>query len=67
MQSAFTNCSVFDMKYLEALFAGSQFPDGSFMIDDLKQIQDFQKIFMETIAEIRQHNMFTFPVELVAA
>ena len=62
MQSAFTNCSVFDMKYLEALFAGSQFPDGSFMIDDLKEIQDFQKVFMETIAEIRQHNMFTFPV-----
>ena len=62
MQSAFTNCSVFDMKYLEALFAGSQFPDGSFMIDDLKEIQEFQKIFMETIAEIRQHNMFTFPV-----
>jgi len=62
MQSAFTNCSVFDMAYLEALFAGSQFPDGSFMIDDLKEIQDFQKVFMETIAEIRQHNMFTFPV-----
>ena len=62
MQSAFTNCSVFDMKYLEALFAGAQFPDGSFMIDDLKEIQEFQKVFMETIAEIRQHNMFTFPV-----
>ena len=62
MQSAFTNCSVFDMSYLEALFGGSQFPDGSFMIDDLKEIQQFQKVFMETIAEIRQHNMFTFPV-----
>jgi len=62
MQSAFTNCSVFDMAYLEALFGGTQFPDGSFMIDDLKEIQDFQKVFMETIAEIRQHNMFTFPV-----
>ena len=62
MQSAFTNCSVFDMAYLEALFGGAQFPDGSYMIDDLKEIQDFQKIFMETIAEIRQHNMFTFPV-----
>ena len=62
MQSAFTNCSVFDMAYLEALFGGAQFPDGSFMIDDLKEIQDFQKVFMETIAEIRQHNMFTFPV-----
>ena len=32
------------------------------MIDDLKEIQEFQKVFMETIAEIRQHNMFTFPV-----
>ena len=62
MQSAFTNCSAFDMAYLEALFGGSTFPDGSFMIDDLQAIQDFQKVFMETIAEIRQHNMFTFPV-----
>ena len=62
MQSAFTNCSVFDMPYLEALFGGAQFPDGSFMIDDLHEIQEFQKVFMETIAEIRQHNMFTFPV-----
>lgn len=62
MQSAFTNCSVFDMPYLEALFSGSEFPDGSFMIDSLKEIQEFQKIFMEVVAEIRQHNMFTFPV-----
>ena len=62
MQSAFTNCSVFDMAYLEGLFAGSLFPDGSFMLDELKEIQEFQKVFMETIAEIRQHNMFTFPV-----
>jgi len=50
------------MPYLEALFAGSQFPDGSFMFDSLKEIQNFQKIFMEVVAEIRQHNMFTFPV-----
>ena len=62
MQSAFTNCSVFDMPYLEALFGGSQFPDGSFMIDSLYEIREFQKVFMEVIAEIRQHNMFTFPV-----
>lgn len=62
MQSAFTNCSVFDMSYLEALFGGSQFPDGSFMIDDLKEIQDFQKVFMQEVAEIRSHNMMTFPV-----
>ena len=37
------------------------------MIDDLHEIQEFQKVFMETIAEIRNHNMFTFPVKVIAA
>lgn len=67
MQSAFTNCSVFDMPYLEALFGGAEFPDGSFMIDSLREIQKFQKVFMEVVAEIRQHNMMTFPVKVIAA
>ena len=62
MQSAFTNCSVFDMPYLEALFGGSEFPDGSFMIDSLEEIKEFQKVFMEVVADIRQKNMMTFPV-----
>ena len=62
MQSAFTNVSVFDEPYLEALFGGSKFPDGSFMIDSLNEIKGFQKLFMEEVSEIRSHNMFTFPV-----
>lgn len=62
MQSAFTNVSVFDHSYLEALFGGSVFPDGSFMIDSLDEICEFQKVFMEVVADIRSHNMFTFPV-----
>ena len=62
MQSAFTNVSIFDGPYLEALFGGSEFPDGSFMIDSLDEIKDFQKLFMEVVSEIRSHNMFTFPV-----
>lgn len=62
IQSAFTNVSVFDMPYLEALFGGSEFPDGSFMFDALEEIQEFQKLFMEVVAEIREQNMFTFPV-----
>ena len=62
MQSAFTNVSVFDEPYLEALFGGSEFPDGTFMIDELNEIKEFQKLFMEVVADIRQHNMFTFPV-----
>lgn len=62
MQSAFTNVSVFDEPYLEALFGGAEFPDGSFMIDSLSEIKEFQKTFMEVVAEIRSRNMFTFPV-----
>ena len=62
MQSAFTNVSVFDEPYLEALFGGAEFPDGSFMIDELQGIKEFQKLFMKVVADIRSHNMFTFPV-----
>lgn len=62
MQSAFTNVSVFDSEYLEALFGGATFPDGSFMIDELDEIKEFQKVFMDVVSEIRSHNMFTFPV-----
>lgn len=61
-QSAFTNISVFDGPYLDALFGGAEFPDGTFMVDELDEIKQFQIIFMEVVAEIRQHNMFTFPV-----
>lgn len=62
MQSAFTNVSIFDTPYLEALFGGSTFPNGDLMIDAIDEIKEFQKVFMEVIAEIRSHNMFTFPV-----
>lgn len=62
MQSAFTNVSIFDGPYLEALFGGAEFPDGSFMVDHLDEIKEFQKVFMEEVADIRSHNMFTFPV-----
>ena len=62
MQSAFTNVSVFDGPYLEALFGGSTFPDGTFMIDYIDEIKEFQKIFMEVTADISSKNMMTFPV-----
>ena len=62
LQSAFTNVSVFDNEYLMALFGGAEFPDGSFMVDELDGIKDFQKLFMAEVAEIRHKNMFTFPV-----
>ena len=62
LQSAFTNVSIFDEPYLEALFGGATFPDGSFMIDSISEIKEFQKTFMEVVSDIRSHNMFTFPV-----
>ena len=61
-QSAFTNTSVFDRPYFEALFGGSEFPNGEFMIDFEEEIIEFQKLYMETVADIRSKNMFTFPV-----
>ena len=66
-QSAFTNTSVFDRPYFEALFGGSLFPDGSFMIDYEEEIIEFQKWYMEVMSSIRSENMFTFPVEKLAA
>lgn len=66
IQSAFTNTSVFDHPYLEALFGGAEFPDGSFMIDELENIMDFQKLYMQTMSEIRSKNMMTFPVSSIS-
>lgn len=65
-QSAFTNTSVFDRPYFEALFGGSEFPDGTFMIDYEEEIIEFQKWYMEVMAEIRHKNMFTFPVSTIS-
>lgn len=66
IQSAFTNTSVFDRPYLEALFGGSVFPDGAYMVDELDGIMEFQKLFLETMSEIRSKNMMTFPVNSIS-
>lgn len=66
IQSAFTNTSIFDHPYYEALFGGSTFPDGSFMIDVEEEVIEFQKLFMETMSECRSHNMMTFPVNSIS-
>ena len=65
-QSAFTNTSIFDHPYFEALFGGNSFPDGTFMIDYEEEIIEFQKWYMEEMAEIRKQNMFTFPVSSIS-
>lgn len=61
-QSAFTNVSIFDRSYLESLFGGMEFPDGTYAIDHIEDLIEFQKVFMEVVSEIREENMFTYPV-----
>lgn len=66
VQSAFTNTSIFDRPYLEALFGGMTFPDGSLVYDELDEIIKFQKLFMDTLHEIREKNMMTYPVNTIS-
>jgi len=61
-QSAFTNVSIFDRPYLESLFGGMEFPDGTLAIDHIEDLIECQKVFMEVVSEIRETNMFTYPV-----
>lgn len=62
IQSAFTNITIFDRPYLEALFGGKEFPDGTFIIDYIDEIMEYQKAFMNVVSKIRSENMMTFPV-----
>lgn len=61
-QSAFTNVSIFDRPYLESLFGGMQFPDGTLAIDHIEDLIECQKVFMEVVSQVREENMFTYPV-----
>lgn len=61
-QSAFTNFSIFDRPYLESLFGGKTYPDGTFVIDEIDNLIEYEKAFMNVVSEIRSQNMMTFPV-----
>lgn len=61
-QTAFVNVSIFDRPYLESLFGGLEFPDGTFAFDYIDEIIEHQKTFMNVVSDIRSENMFTFPV-----
>lgn len=66
-QSSFTNVSIFDRNYIESLFGGVIFPDGTMAIDYVEELIEHQKQFMNVVSEIRSENMFTFPVKEIAA
>jgi len=61
-QSAFTNVSIFDRPYMESLFGGVEFPDGTLAIDHIEDLVECQQVFMNVVSEIRETNMFTYPV-----
>lgn len=61
-QSSFTNVSIMDREYLVGLFGGRDFPDGSPMMDDIEEMIEFEKVFMEVVHDTREDHTFTFPV-----
>ena len=61
-ECAFTNISIMDRNYLAELFGGRQFPDGEYVIDHIEGIIEHQKVFMETVSDIRSQLFMTFPV-----
>ena len=54
--------SIFDRVYLEELFGGREYPDGTFVIDYIEDIMKAQKMFMEVVSETRSTQLFTYPV-----
>ena len=61
-QTVFSNMSIFDKLYLEELFGGREYPDGTYVIDYIEEIMEAQKVFMEVVSETRQTQLFTYPV-----
>lgn len=61
-QSAFVNVSIFDREYIKSLFGGVIYPDGTMAIDQVEDLIEHQKVFMEVVSEIRNESVFTFPV-----
>ena len=39
-----------------------EYPDGSFLVDEVDEFLEHEKWFMEVVSDIRSQNLFTFPV-----
>lgn len=61
-QCSFTNITIMDREYLSEIFGGRTYPDGSYVIDYIEELIEFQKAFMRVVSRIRTEMMFTFPV-----
>lgn len=61
-QAAYTNFSIYDRVYCEEMFGGFVYPDGTLFIDCVEDFIDFQKAFLNKLSEMRETNLFTYPV-----
>lgn len=61
-QAAYTNISIYDRTYCEEMFGGLVYPDGKVFVDYIEQFIDFQKAFLNKLSEMREENIFTYPV-----
>jgi len=61
-ESAFTNISIMDSNYLSEIFGDKQYPDGSYIIDYIDELIEYQKAFMKVVSKTRYNQMMTFPV-----
>lgn len=65
-QSAFVNTSLFDREYFIGLFGGQTFPDNTHMINCMEEFMDFQLVFLDVMSEIKNENIFAFPVNTIS-
>lgn len=61
-QAAYTNISIYDRVYCEEMFGGFIYPDGKLFVDYIEEFIEFQKRFLEILEEMRETNVYTFPV-----
>lgn len=61
-QCAYTNISIYDRTYCEEMFGGFIYPDGKCFIDYVDEFIDFQKAFLNKLSEMRETNLYTYPV-----
>ncbi len=66
-QTAYSNISIYDRVYCEEMFGGFIYPDGKLFVDYIEDFIEFEKAFLEKFSEMRETNVFTYPVKKLAA
>jgi ribonucleoside-triphosphate reductase len=61
-QTAYTNISIYDRAYCMEMFGGLVYPDGKLFVDYIDEFIDFQKAFLNKFSEMREENLYTYPV-----